>query len=59
MNPAITIYSMRHSYATMALRSGVDVRTLQRRMGHADIKTTMEYLHHIEPEQHPMDRLPY
>ena len=55
----ITTYSMRHSYATMALRSGVDVRTLQRRMGHSDLKTTMEYLHFIEPEQHPMDKLPY
>jgi integrase len=58
-DPRITIYCMRHTYATMALRSGVDVRTLQRRMGHSDLKTTMEYLHFIEPEQHPMDRLPY
>ena len=55
----ITIYSLRHTYATMALRSGIDLRTLQRRMGHSDIKTTMEYLHFIEPEEHPMDRLPY
>ena len=55
----ITIYSMRHTYATMALRSGVDLRTLQKRMGHSDLKTTMEYLHFIEPEKHPMDKLPY
>ncbi|MCC7262045.1 MAG: tyrosine-type recombinase/integrase [Candidatus Latescibacteria bacterium] len=55
----ITIYSLRHSYATMALRSGVDLRTLQKRMGHSDLKTTMEYLHFIEPEAHPMDKLPY
>ena len=55
----ITIYSMRHTYATMALRSGVDLRTLQKRMGHSDLKTTMEYLHFIEPEKHPMDSLPY
>ena len=59
MAPEITIYSLRHTYATMGLRSGVDLRTLQKRMGHSDIKTTMEYLHYIEPEQHPMDRLPY
>jgi integrase len=59
LNPDITIYSMRHTYATMALRSAVDLRTLQRRMGHSDIKTTMEYLHFIEPEEHPMDKLPY
>ncbi len=59
MDTDITVYSLRHTYATMALRSGVDVRTLQRRMGHSDIRTTMEYLHYIEPEQHPMDNLPY
>jgi integrase len=59
LDPQITIYSLRHTYATMALRAGVDVRTLQRRMGHSDLRTTMEYLHYIEPEQHPMDRLPY
>ena len=59
MDPRITVYSLRHTYATIALRSGVDLRTLQQRMGHADLKTTMEYLHYIEPEQHPMDRLPY
>jgi hypothetical protein len=31
----------------------------QRRMGHSDLKTTTEYLHFIEPEEHPMDKLPY
>ncbi len=56
---SITVYSMRHTYATIALRSGVDLRTLQKRMGHSDIKTTMAYLHYIEPEEHPMDKLPY
>ena len=55
----ITVYSLRHTYATMALRSSIDLSTLQKRMGHADLKTTMEYLHFIEPEQHPMDALPY
>ena len=59
MASGITIYSLRHTYATMALRSGIDVRTLQKRMGHSDIKTTMEYLHFVEPEKHPMDLLPY
>ncbi|MBI2503180.1 MAG: site-specific integrase [Candidatus Latescibacteria bacterium] len=59
MDTAITVYSMRHTYATMALRSRIDIRTLQKRMGHSDLKTTMEYLHYIEPEEHPMDKLPY
>lgn len=55
----ITVYSLRHTYATMALRNGVDLRTLQKRMGHSSLNTTMQYLHYIEPEQHPMDSLPY
>ena len=59
LDPTITIYGLRHTYATMALRAGVDLRALQKRMGHSDLKTTMEYLHYIEPEQHPMDKLPY
>jgi integrase len=59
MDEGITVYTLRHTYATMALRAGVDLRTLQKRMGHSDIKTTMAYLHFIEPEQHPMDVLRY
>jgi len=59
MDRGITVYSLRHTYATMALREGVDLSTLQHRMGHNDIRTTREYLHFIEPEQHPMDVLPY
>jgi site-specific recombinase XerD len=59
MDPAITVYCLRHTYATMALRSGVDLRTVQRNMGHWDIRTTMDYLHYLDPEQHPMDSLPY
>ena len=55
----ITLYSFRHTYCTMLLRSGVDVRTVQQLMGHASIRTTQEYLHYIEPEQHPSDALPY
>ena len=59
MDPAITVYCLRHTYATMALRSGVDLRTVQRNMGHSDIRTTMDYLHYLDPEQHHMDKLPY
>ena len=59
LDPAITIYSFRHTYATMSLRSGIDLRTVQRNMGHSKLDTTMEYLHYIEPEKHPTDRLPY
>lgn len=36
-----------------------DLRTLQKRVGHSDLKTMMEHLHFIEPEAHLMDSLPY
>jgi site-specific recombinase XerD len=39
--------------------AGLDIRTVQQYMGHSDMKTTMEYLHYLEPETHPTDQLPY
>ena len=38
-------HGMRHTCATLLLREGIDVRTVSDRLGHADISTTMIYLH--------------
>jgi site-specific recombinase XerD len=55
-----TCHTLRHSFATEALRGGCDIRTLQHVMGHKDIRTTMIYLHVIEQTGHyirsPLDR---
>jgi site-specific recombinase XerD len=39
------IHSLRHTYASHLVMKGVDLPTVQKLMGHADIQTTMMYSH--------------
>ena len=57
----VSLHSLRHTYATHLLEEGTNIVTLKELLGHADIVTTMIYLHvaqceYIKPHS-PLDTL--
>ena len=57
----VSVHSLRHAYATRLLEQGVDIVTIKELLGHANIQTTMMYLHvakvHRVNAHSPLDTL--
>lgn len=45
ISKSVNLHSLRHSYATHLLEEGVNIVTVKELLGHADVTTTMIYLH--------------
>jgi four helix bundle protein len=56
-----TVHTLRHSFATHLLQSGVNIREIQDLLGHKNVETTMIYMHVLRDMTHapqsPLDSL--
>lgn len=54
-----TAHCLRHTFATLLYKAGVDVLTAKAQLGHADVKTTLQIYTHLDDQyqRSSMDRL--
>ncbi|MCZ8518857.1 site-specific integrase [Paenibacillus caseinilyticus] len=48
--PTITFHDMRHTHATLLLSQGIHPKVVAERLGHADMRTTLEIYSHVLPD---------
>jgi integrase len=49
--PRITMHELRHTYTSLALLRGVDLKEVSRRLGHSTVRITLDTYQHLYPEQ--------
>jgi integrase len=47
--PALSFHKLRHLHASLAIGAGVDILTVSRRLGHANVKITLDVYGHLLP----------
>jgi integrase len=47
--PMISLYGLRHTCATLALKAGISPKIVSEKLGHANIKMTMDVYSHVLP----------
>lgn len=45
--PHITIHGFRHTHCSLLFEAGIDMQNVKDRLGHSDIKTTMNIYAHV------------
>jgi len=50
LNIIFNFHMLRHTHATMLLEEGASMKAVQERLGHANIKTTMDTYAHVTPK---------
>ena len=45
--PEVRFHDLRHTYATLALQNGVDIKTVSSNLGHATVAFTMDKYAHV------------
>lgn len=45
--PPLTTHGLRHTHTSMLIEAGANMKQVQMRLGHSDIKTTMDIYTHL------------
>lgn len=56
MSTGFRFHDLRHHFASLLIASGLDVKTVQARMRHANAKTTLDVYGHMWPERDESSR---